>query len=69
MRDAIVIAKSAWVRYVAKQVEEMNFSPKDTWKAIKLLKDGYTSYHIEYKPMIFRMEDSSLTSSEKDRAE
>ena len=67
-RNAIVIAKSKWVRHIAKQVERMNFNPKDAWKAIKLLKDGHTSHHTKYKLMIFRMENGSLTIDEKDRA-
>ena len=46
----------------------MNFNPKDAQKAIKFLKDGYTSHYTEYKLMIFRMKDRLLTIGEKDKA-
>ena len=68
-RDTIVITKSKQVRHIAKQVERMNFNPKDAWKAIKLLKDEYTLHYTEYKLMIFRIENGSLTTDEKNRAE
>ena len=40
VRDTVLMSKDRWVGQVATRVHEMNFFPKEAWKAIKILCDG-----------------------------
>ena len=67
-RDAVLLSKGRWVREVASRVHEMNFFPKEGWKAIKTLRDGHNSHHVDHEPIIFRMANGILTKSDADVA-
>ena len=41
VKDAIKCAKSRWIVSLADRINNMNRTPKDAWKAIGILKNGF----------------------------
>ena len=64
--DAIKMAKSRWVSSLAGRMDNMNKSPKDAWRAINTLKQGFTAHHTNHTPIKFNKEDGALTSTDRE---
>ena len=62
--DTISIAKATWSAHLAQKVNNMKFTPKQAWKAVRVLVGGRESHHIKPVVMRMRLPDGTLSTTD-----
>ena len=67
LQDAIAVAKANWTSKLADKIHQMSESPKDSWKAVKTLKNWIHGHHEEPNTMRFKNSDGTFTTTDSER--
>ena len=66
--DTISLAKATWSAHLAEQVHAMRFTPKQAWKAVRVLVGGRESHHVKPVVMRMRLPNGTLASTDAENA-
>lgn len=47
LSDAVELVKAKWTSFLAKKVKDMQYTPKEAWKEVTVLKEGLTRHHAQ----------------------
>ena len=64
----IALAKETCPANLAQQVHDMNFSPKQAWKTVKILVGGKESHHVKPVVMHVRLPNGNLDTTDAENA-
>ena len=65
LKNAIVVAKRKWVKYLVKTIDHMKFKPKEDWGNMKILKKRHAGCYTKKTTMKLRNPDGNLETSDK----
>jgi len=68
VQEAVELAKSKWATFLAMRISQIRPHPKEAWKAVSELKDGYTGHHTIPDVMHFLIPDGSLSKTPQEHA-
>ena len=57
-----------WSAHLAQKVHNINFTPKQAWKAVRVLVGGRESHHVKPVVMRMRLPDGTLVTTDAENA-
>ena len=64
--DAVKLAKTKWASNLANTVSTLKNSPKEAWKGVRELQEGYAGHHVKPAVMRLRMPDGTLSKCDRE---